>query len=458
MKRTSLTAAVVAALAMCLTIASVAYGAPIKKLYQVNITPAFAPVTAGQDETFNLAIKNKSVTQTLGSCNVTLPPAVTLVSATDPSPAPGNTTVAGNVIQIRNLSAAPMATKSLTFTASSSQGTHTATVECRQANNYAPSTTSNAFTLDAASSTLSWTAFAPVPDADLSIATTEETPDPVIGGNTVKYILTVTNNGPNPSGATVAVTDTVSGAGNMTSITGAGWTCSTSGNTRTCTHGQLTIGGTATLDVRVLANVVSSPSSMTNSATVSQSNDKNDNVPGNNGTAATTTINVGNNSGSGYIDNVTGGVVMSEPYATSANKSVILVAVPGQEGATAGGYIYNVAKTEETCGLLPCNFAWFIDDILPAYDNPATEGVRVTFKCDVTVCPGFGTAVTMLVRDETGNQKVALGCSFVGFVDPNPCVESSQRLTGGEDQGDLRVTMLFLAGDPKVAGLCVGAC
>ena len=32
------------------------------------------------------------------------------------------------------------------------------------------------------------------------------------------------------------------------------------------------------------------------------------------------------------------------------------------------------------------------------------------------------------------------------------------RLTGGEDQGDLRITNLFLGGDPRIAGVCVGTC
>ena len=210
--------------------------------------------------------------------------------------------------------------------------------------------------------------------------------------------------------------------------------------------------------MRVLANQVSSQQSMANSASVSQSGEANDNVPGNNTTLATTTVYPGSSSGTGFIDNQTGGTVISEPFANPSNGHTMKVAFPPQEGGAVGGFIYNVFQVNETCTLLPCTFGWHIDDIPAPYDNPVTEEVRVTITCDATVCTGTGTAVTMFVRDESGSQEIILGCNFLGIVDPAPCVEKTERLIGGQDQGDLRVTMLFLAGDPKVAGLCVGSC
>lgn len=447
---------VVCALAATLLIASVAYGAPVKKLYEVDITAANPPVTTGQAETFDVVIKNKTATQSLGACNLTLPASVTGIGATNPEV--GSATVVGNVIQLRNLSTPAMGSRSFTFTATSPDpGTYTATVECRQANNYSPANTSNAFTLDAANSTLSWTAVAPLPDVDLAIATTEETPDPVIGGNTVKYVVTVTNNSATNS-ASITVTDSVSGAGSLSSITGdAGWSCGGSGNARTCNR-TLGASQSSALDVRVLANVVSSPTTVTNAATVAHVSGANDPNAANNSTSETTTVNPGSSSGTGFIDNQTGGVVISEPFATPSNKHIVSVAFPPQEGGAVGGFIYNVFQVNETCALLPCTFGWHIDDIPAPYDNPVTEEVRVTITCDATVCTGTGTAVTMFERDETGSQRIILGCNFLGIVDPAPCVESTQRLVGGQNQGDLRVTMLFLAGDPRVAGLCVGSC
>ena len=128
----------------------------------------------------------------------------------------------------------------------------------------------------------------------------------------------------------------------------------------------------------------------------------------------------GGTNGSGFISNVSGGTVMTEPAATAFNRFVGSVTFPGQEGAAGGGFLYSMHKDTDTCGLLPCNFAMFIDVIPAAYDNPQTEGVRVVLKCDATVCPGTSTAIQMFVRDETGQQKLVLGCMIAGIVDPAP--------------------------------------
>ncbi len=450
---------ILGSLVITLLFASVAYAGPVKKLYTVEVAAAAAPVTAGQAETFNVTITNKTATQQLGSCNLTLPSTLTGISATNPEA--GTATVVGNVIQLRGLATPPLGSRTFTFTATApTPGTYTLAVDCRQANNYSPDQPSNKFTLDAANSTLSFTAFtavSPLPDADLQIVTASATPDPdVYGGNTVQYILVVTNNGPSPSGTTVTVNDSVTGAGSITYIAGDGWTCSGSGTSASCTGGQLASGASRSIEVRVKANVVSSQTTVTNTATVSQSAQANDPVSGNNTTTKTTTVKPGGSNGSGFISNVSGGTVMTEPYATPLNGSVISVTFPAQEGATGGGFLYSMHKDTETCGLLPCNFAWFIDDILDGFDNPQTEGVRVVVKCDATVCQGTSTAIQMFVRDETGQQKLVFGCAIAGIVDPVPCVESVRRLTGGEDLGDLEVTMLFLAGDPKIAGRQIG--
>jgi uncharacterized repeat protein (TIGR01451 family) len=447
---------ILGSLVITLLFASVAYAGPVKKQFTVKVAAVAAPVTVGQAETFNVTIANKTATQQLGSCNLTLPASLTGISATNPST--GTATVVGNVIQLRNLSTPPLGSRSFTFTATApTPGTYTLAVDCRQANNYSPDQPSNKFTLDAANSTLSFTAVSPLPNADLQIVTVSATPDPeVFGGNTVQYILAVTNNGPSASGTTVTVTDSVSGAGSISYIAGDGWTCSGSGASASCSGGQLASGASRSIEVRVLANVVSSQTTLTNTATVAQSAQANDPVSGNNSTSKTTTVRPGGSSGSGFISNVSGGTVMTEPSATAFNRFVVSVTFPGQEGATGGGFLYSVHQDSDTCGLLPCNFAMFIDVIPEAFDNPQTEGVRVVLRCDATVCPGTSTAIQMFVRDETGQQKLVFDCFIAGIVDPVPCVEDVRRLSGGEDIGDLEVTMLFLAGDPKIAGIQFG--
>jgi uncharacterized repeat protein (TIGR01451 family) len=447
---------ILGSLIVTLLFASVAYAGPIKKLYTVNISAAAAPVTAGQAETFNVTITNKA-TQQLGSCNLTLPASLTGVSATNPST--GTATVVGNVIQLRGLATPPLGSRTFTFTATApTPGTYTSGVDCRQANNYSPDQPSNKFTLDVANSTLSFTAVSPLPSADLQIVTASATPDPeVFGGNTVQYILVVTNNGPAASGSTVTVNDSVSGAGTISYIAGDGWTCSGSGTSGACTGGQLASGDSRSIEVRVLADVVSSQTTLTNTASVSQSAQAHDPVSGNNSTSKTTTVRPGGSNGSGFISNVSGGTVMTEPDATPFNRFVASVTFPGQQGATGGGFLYSLHQDTDTCAGLPCNFAMFIDEIPLVFDDPATEGVRVVLTCDATVCPGLGTGIQMFVRDETGNQKLVFGCFIAGFVDPAPCVEDVVRLSGpGPDMGDLQVTMLFLAGDPKIAGIQFG--
>ncbi|MEX2555833.1 MAG: hypothetical protein WEB06_09385 [Actinomycetota bacterium] len=448
---------ILGSLAITMLFASVAYGGPVKKLYTVDISAAAAPVTAGQAETFDVTITNKAVTQQLGSCNLTLPDSLTGISATNPQV--GTATVVGSVIQLRDLATPPLGSRTFTFTATApTPGTYTSAVDCRQANNYSADQPSNKFTLDAANSTLSFTAVSSLPSADLQIVTAGATPDPeVFGGNTVQYILVVTNNGPSASGTTVTVNDSVTGAGAITFIAGDGWTCSGSGASASCTGGQLASGDSRSIEVRVQADVVSSETSLTNTAGVTQSGEANDPASGNNTTSKTTAVKPGGSNGSGFISNVSGGTVMTEPSATALNRFVGSVTFPGQEGATGGGFLYSMHQDSDTCGLLPCNFAMFIDVIPAAYDNPQTEGVRVVLRCDATVCPGTSTAIQMFVRDETGQQKLVFGCTIAGIVDPVPCVEIVRRLSGGANHGDLEVTMLFLAGDPKIAGIQFGS-
>ena len=76
-----------------------------------------------------------------------------------------------------------------------------------------------------------------VSQADLSI-TKSDAPDPVSPGGTLTYTLTVTNGG--PTGATsVTVTDTLPAGVTFVSAAGAGWTCSQSSGTVTCTRASL---------------------------------------------------------------------------------------------------------------------------------------------------------------------------------------------------------------------------
>ena len=461
-RSTSLTLVVVLALALTMVFASMAFGA--NKPYTATIASFTPPVTAGQSEVFTFTIQNKTLTQSLGSCNLTMNGSLTGLSVVAGSgPSTGTVTLVGSIFQMRNLSTPPMGTRSFRFNATvPAPGSYLSAVECRQSNAFNPSNPSNQFTLTQPSN-LTITAS---PQADLAVATTAVTPQPVIGGNTVSHTITLTNNGPAGSGRTVTLSDSVSGSGSISSIFGpAGWTCGGSGASASCSRtvasgSAMAPAESAAFEVRVLASAVSSSSSFTNTASVSQSAESVDPTPGNNTSAVATTVNPGSSSGSGFVSNVSGGCVITEAIATAINGFVGSVCFPGQEGATGGGFIYSLEQIfGETCALLPCTIAMRIDDILAAYDNPLTEAVEVEFVCDATRCSGTGENITMFERDETGNQSIILPCNILGIADPAPCVNDIERIQiPGPSFNDLRISMLFLAGDPRVAGLCFGSC
>jgi uncharacterized repeat protein (TIGR01451 family) len=120
--------------------------------------------------------------------------------------------------------------------------------------------------------------------ADLSVAETAS-PDPVPAGAPLAYNVKVASAGPNPSGA-VTYTDTLPSGAAFVGATGAGWTCSASGQHVTCTHAGLASGEQAPLTLSVAAP--SSTGTITNTGTVSSP--ANDPSPGNNTVTTQTTV------------------------------------------------------------------------------------------------------------------------------------------------------------------------
>lgn len=98
---------------------SLASAAPEHKTYTADITPH--TVAAGASENFTATLVNTSTQQQLGSADITPPPGFTLtavVSQPEVDGAPQGTAVVDqNVLQLRDLSAPPEATVTVTFTA-----------------------------------------------------------------------------------------------------------------------------------------------------------------------------------------------------------------------------------------------------------------------------------------------------------------------------------------------------
>lgn len=92
-------------------------------------------------------------------------------------------------------------------------------------------------------------------------------PNPVVGGSNVTYTLTVSNAGPNAAGS-LRLVDTLPPSVSFVSASGAGWTCSASGGTVTCTRPGPHALGAGIPAVTIVGQVNASGGTVTNSATV----------------------------------------------------------------------------------------------------------------------------------------------------------------------------------------------
>ena len=124
--------------------AQIASAGSTGKLYTLDVSPS--AVAGGSSTLTTLTLRNESTTQQIGSANLTPPTGFTITN-----PAPG--TVVANVLQLRNLSLAPGASRSfsLTATAPCTAGTGVWNAQVKQANNF-NGPPGNDFTFDAANS------------------------------------------------------------------------------------------------------------------------------------------------------------------------------------------------------------------------------------------------------------------------------------------------------------------
>jgi uncharacterized repeat protein (TIGR01451 family) len=132
--------------------------------------------------------------------------------------------------------------------------------------------------------------------ADLQAVSKTASPDPVLAGQNLTYIITVVNNGPSPA-TNVTVTDSLTSlvtTGGFQSATPSQGTCTpnvvTAGPTvnLSCNLGALAVGATATVTV-VVRPLVATSGSRTNTATV-RSPDIADPVDTNNSASATSQV------------------------------------------------------------------------------------------------------------------------------------------------------------------------
>jgi len=127
--------------------------------------------------------------------------------------------------------------------------------------------------------------------ADLSIVKTDS-PDPVAAGGTLTYTIRVTNAGPSSTGV-ITMTDQLPPEVTFMSAYGLGpnnhnWQCGESSGVVTCTWDDLGSGGAAP-DITITVTAPGSPTTLTNTATVSSATP--DPNTSNNSATETTTVN-----------------------------------------------------------------------------------------------------------------------------------------------------------------------
>ena len=102
--------------------------------------------------------------------------------------------------------------------------------------------------------------------ANLALTKTA-TPDPVVGGANVTYLLTASNAGPNAGGAMV-ITDNLPPSVSFVSATGSGWTCNQASGVVTCSRSGSHAVGAAIPPVTLVGTVNAAGGTVTNSATL----------------------------------------------------------------------------------------------------------------------------------------------------------------------------------------------
>jgi uncharacterized repeat protein (TIGR01451 family) len=106
-----------------------------------------------------------------------------------------------------------------------------------------------------------------VTSTDLSISKTTST-SVATGGNPISYTLAVSNLGATPASA-VSVSDTLPAGASFLTASGTGWTCGFAAGVVTCTMPTLAPGPAAPITLTISAPAVSSPGTLSNTATVS---------------------------------------------------------------------------------------------------------------------------------------------------------------------------------------------
>ncbi|HZW21680.1 DUF6701 domain-containing protein [Noviherbaspirillum sp.] len=218
------------------------------------------PLDPGQNATYSIIVTNNGPNSEPGPITVvdTLPSGLSYVSASGSGwscSAVGQTVTCTRTGSIASGASAPALVLTVAVAANASgTKTNTATVTGSAFDNISSNNTaSDSYTM--------W--------ADLSILMSR-TPATLSAGGTASYTILVTNDGPGGQPAPITVTDTLPTGVTFASASGTGWSCSSSGQTVTCTRNSLLPRGTTAPALTLNVNIASTVSgAVINTATVS---------------------------------------------------------------------------------------------------------------------------------------------------------------------------------------------
>lgn len=288
--------------------------------------------------------------------------------------------------------------------------------------------------------------------ADLAISKTDD-PDPVQAGETVRYRLSVTNHGPEDSGATV--TDTIS-AGTILSAEGTGWSCGHEATTASCTLDAPLASGATAEPIDIMVRAPGEAGSITNTATVTGTVQDPDLE--NNEAVEQTTVAAPSEPTRDEVEVFCppeGCSFRTGDEPTEDDPTVNHVVVPpGGDGS--------ITRIVEGPTTFPCGPGSTVGDqsrgqetdFLPptGLDDPANP-IRVTTIWHSSVWPETDTKVRICMRKERpapkGQTRVQLftvsRCRTPGIAKPGPCIEDASR----DANGNMQVRFLMLSPDPQ---------
>ena len=284
------------------------------------------------------------------------------------------------------------------------------------------------------------------------------TPNASTAGNNVSYGITVSNSQVSETSTGQAVTDDIPPQTTFVSATGDGWNCDfdSENDTVFCSRSDTLAAGATTPPITVVLKVPDpgpaclsgegNTSCITNSASVDffgtdQQFDPNQN---NNQATETTTVEprpANPDESTGYVPPGGGSVSTGNNPTATDNTDATVTLPPGPGG------VVDVQEETPPAGLCVggCTGQAVVIQIPDGYTD-GTVPPKTILKWDQTVVRPKGGAKIYIQKDSQPPVLVP-PCIKHGEADPHPCVGSRQRLPNG----DLKVTLLLLSGDPITA-------